>query len=95
VGELGSPGVADDRAGRLALSGLDAYPEDLEQAGRDRSLSPHLKSNPETQAIRILGITGHPEVAPALLAAGADLVLTKPLVFDEVESYLSGIVEDR
>lgn len=55
----------------------------------------HLKSNPETQAIRILGVTGYPEVAPALLAAGADLVLTKPLALDEVESYLSRTVEDR
>jgi two-component system cell cycle response regulator len=55
----------------------------------------HLKSNPETQTIRILGVTGHPEVAPALQAAGADRVLTKPLALDEVESYLSGIVEER
>ncbi len=55
----------------------------------------HLKSHPETQTIRILGVTGYPEIAPALLAAGADLVLTKPLALDEVESYLSGIVEER
>jgi excisionase family DNA binding protein len=55
----------------------------------------HLKSNPETQSIRILGVTGDPAAAPGLRAAGADLVLTKPLALDEVESYLARLVEAR
>jgi CheY-like chemotaxis protein len=55
----------------------------------------HLKSNPETQSIRILGVTGFPEVAPALLAAGADRVLAKPLALDEVERYLGGLADER
>jgi len=55
----------------------------------------HLKSNPETQAIRILGVTGDPEMAPALRAAGAERVLTKPLSLDELDSYLSGLGEER
>lgn len=54
----------------------------------------HLKSNPETKTVRILGITGHPADAPALLAAGADLVLTKPLALDEIESYVSQLIEE-
>ena len=55
----------------------------------------HLKSNPETQAIRILGVTGYPEMAPELLAAGAEAVLTKPLALDEVESQLERLVDGR
>ena len=55
----------------------------------------HLKSNPETQAIRILGVTGYPEMAPELLAAGAEAVLTKPLALDEVESHLDRLVDGR
>jgi len=55
----------------------------------------HLKSNPETQAIRILGVTGYPEMAPDLLAAGAEAVLTKPLALDEVESHLDRLVDGR
>lgn len=38
-----------------------------------------LKAEPETRAIRILGITGHPESIPALMAAGAEACLAKPL----------------
>jgi CheY-like chemotaxis protein len=55
----------------------------------------HLKSNPETQSIHILGVTGYPEIAPALLAAGADRVLAKPLALDELERYLSGLADER
>jgi excisionase family DNA binding protein len=55
----------------------------------------HLKSNPETQSIRILGVTGYPEIAPALLAAGADRVLAKPLALDEIERYLSELADER
>jgi excisionase family DNA binding protein len=38
-----------------------------------------LHANPLTQGIRILGITGYPDMIPALMAAGADACLTKPL----------------
>lgn len=37
-----------------------------------------LRALPQTRAIRILGITGHEEAAPSLLAAGGDACLTKP-----------------
>jgi len=53
----------------------------------------HLKSNPETQGIRILGVTGYPASAPGLLAAGADAVLTKPLALEEIESHLGRLLE--
>jgi excisionase family DNA binding protein len=55
----------------------------------------HLRSNPETKGIRILGVTGHPEVASELLAAGADAVLTKPLALNALESHLSGLGDAR
>lgn len=38
-----------------------------------------LKGSPETQAIKILGVTGYPEMIPELLEAGADACLSKPL----------------
>jgi adenylate cyclase len=53
----------------------------------------HLKRNPETHAIRILGVTGYPTAAPELLAAGADAVLTKPLALDEIEGCLGRLVD--
>jgi two-component system cell cycle response regulator len=53
----------------------------------------HLKSNPETQTIRILGVTGYPAIAQDLLAAGADAVLTKPLALDKIEGYLGRLVD--
>jgi excisionase family DNA binding protein len=53
----------------------------------------HLKSNPGTRTIRILGLTGHPAVASDLLAAGADAVLTKPLALEEIERHLSRLVD--
>src|SRR5262245_8736353 len=55
----------------------------------------HLRSNPETKGIRILGVTGHPAMASELLAAGADAVLSKPLALDALESHLSGLVDAR
>jgi excisionase family DNA binding protein len=54
----------------------------------------HLRSNPETQGIRILGVTGYPEIASDLLAAGADAVLTKPLALDAIESYLGRLLAE-
>ena len=53
----------------------------------------HLKSNPETKTIRILGVTGYPAIAQDLLAAGADAVLTKPLALDKIEGYLRRLVD--
>jgi len=53
----------------------------------------HLKSNPETRGIRILGVTGYPGAAPGLLAAGADAVLTKPLALDEVDSHVGRLLD--
>lgn len=38
-----------------------------------------LKKDPETRAIKILGITGYPDSIPELIEAGADACLTKPL----------------
>ncbi len=38
-----------------------------------------LRANPETRAIKILGVTGYPDRIPALMKAGADACLTKPL----------------
>jgi CheY-like chemotaxis protein len=38
----------------------------------------HLKTNPETRGVKILGLTGHQDRIPALLAAGADTCLQKP-----------------
>jgi excisionase family DNA binding protein len=37
-----------------------------------------LRASPATRGIRILGLTGHPEIVQALLQAGADRCLTKP-----------------
>jgi hypothetical protein len=51
------------------------------------------EGNPQTQTIRILGLTGHPAVAADLLAAGAEAVLTKPLALDEIERHLSRLVD--
>jgi excisionase family DNA binding protein len=38
-----------------------------------------LRRLPETRDIRILGVTGHPSVAPVLRGAGADACVSKPL----------------
>lgn len=43
-----------------------------------------LKANPETRAIGILGITGHPDSIPALVDAGAQACLAKPLRLGEL-----------
>ena len=43
-----------------------------------------LRRLPETRAVRILGVTGHPSMVPVLLGAGADACVTKPLDVDVV-----------
>ncbi len=43
-----------------------------------------LRRLPETCAVRILGVTGHPSMVPVLLGAGADACVTKPLDLDLV-----------
>lgn len=52
-----------------------------------------LKANPETRTIKILGLTGYPDMIPALMEAGADACLTKPIdlgrVTREVERLLA------
>jgi excisionase family DNA binding protein len=59
----------------------------------------HLKRNPDTQDIKILGITGHPHLIPALLEVGADACLTKPLqiqhIRHELENLLSAVAVAR
>ena len=54
-----------------------------------------LKANPATRTIKILGITGYPPLIPALLEAGADACLPKPLQFrharHEVEYLLASL----
>ena len=44
-----------------------------------------LKANPETRTIKILGVTGYPDRIPALMKAGADACLTKPLNLGRVQ----------
>lgn len=57
-----------------------------------------LRANPETRAIKILGVTGYPDRIPALMKAGADACLTKPLdpgrVQQEVDRLLAMAVAD-
>lgn len=52
-----------------------------------------LKANRETRAIKILGVTGYPDMIPAFMEAGADACLTKPFnlgrVKQEVERLLA------
>lgn len=51
-----------------------------------------LKAGPETRAVRILGITGYPDTIPALLEAGADTCLTKPLDLGRVREELARLL---
>jgi excisionase family DNA binding protein len=51
-----------------------------------------LKANPDTQAIKILGITGYPHLIPALMEAGADACLSKPLQFRHVRQELEHLL---
>jgi CheY-like chemotaxis protein len=51
-----------------------------------------LKAAPETRAMRILGITGYPNMIPALMEAGADACLTKPLELRLVQKELQRLL---
>ena len=101
AGELGQEGYRIEQAtdgeqglARLRQEPFDCVLVDLVMPGLNGiEVCRHLKSNPETQAIRILGVTGYPAAAPGLLAAGADAVLTKPLALDEVESHLGRLLD--
>jgi excisionase family DNA binding protein len=51
-----------------------------------------LKANPATQAVKILGITGYPHLIPALMEAGADACLTKPLALRHMQQKLERLL---
>lgn len=51
-----------------------------------------LKGDPETRGIKILGITGYPDSIPALIEAGADACLTKPLNLRRMEPELERLL---
>ncbi len=51
-----------------------------------------LKASPETRTIKILGMTGYPGMIPALLEAGADAGLTKPLDLRNVQQTLERLL---
>jgi excisionase family DNA binding protein len=51
-----------------------------------------LKASPETRGIRILGITGYPDMIPALLEVGADACLTKPVTLQRVRDELERLL---
>lgn len=51
-----------------------------------------LKAHPETRTIKILGITGYPDTIPALLEAGADACLPKPLDLRQVKQELESLL---
>jgi two-component system sensor histidine kinase/response regulator len=52
----------------------------------------HLKAHPDTRTVKILGVTGHPEAAAELLAAGADACLDKPLDMPRVRRELDRLL---
>lgn len=54
-----------------------------------------LKASPETWGIKILGITGYPDMIPALLEVGADACLTKPLTLQRVRDQLERLLVSR
>ncbi len=51
-----------------------------------------LKAVPETRAVKILGITGHPEAIPPLMQAGADSCLVKPLDLGQLREQLDRLL---
>jgi excisionase family DNA binding protein len=52
----------------------------------------HLKTNPDTRGVKILGITGYRDRIPALLAAGADACLAKPFTSDQIQRELERLL---
>ena len=52
----------------------------------------HLKANVETRGIKILGITGYPNMMPGLLLSGADACLAKPLALDSLDRELARLL---
>lgn len=54
-----------------------------------------LKANPETRDIKILGVTGYPDRIPALLEAGADACITKPMDLAHVRQELERLLGTR
>ncbi len=47
-----------------------------------------LKADPATRAIKILGVTGYPNMIPALMKAGADACITKPVDLHRMQQEL-------
>lgn len=54
-----------------------------------------LKTQPETRTMRILGITGHPEKVSALMEAGADGCLAKPLSLTNLQQEVGRLLYAR
>lgn len=52
-----------------------------------------LRATPETQGVRILGLTGYPEMIPRLLEAGAHACLGKPVSLAEFQAALDRFLE--
>lgn len=51
-----------------------------------------IKAEPETRTVKILGITGYPDTIPAMLEAGADACLIKPLDLQQLHQELDRLV---
>jgi CheY-like chemotaxis protein len=54
-----------------------------------------LKADNRGQAIKILGITAHPAAIPALIEAGADLCLAKPIDLVSLEQAIDRLLDPR
>lgn len=58
-------------------------------------LCQRLKADPETRAIKILGITAYLDKIPELLKAGADACLSKPLNLGKLQQELDRLLSAR
>jgi excisionase family DNA binding protein len=54
-----------------------------------------LKADKQGQALKILGITAHPAAIPALIEAGADLCLAKPIDLASIEQAIDRLLGPR
>jgi two-component system response regulator VicR len=54
-----------------------------------------LKADNQGQALKILGITAHPAAIPALIEAGADLCLAKPIDLASIEQAIDRLLGPR